>query len=74
MEFESGYFETVDQKIFIGWNALLRLTKEKFHYSFICLLYLLFAIPLVTILRRMPIFNSENGNNGLLVLVENKKK
>lgn len=69
--YESGYFETVDQKIYLGFVNLFRLIsiKKKFRYAFPLLMYFVFATPLVLILRCLPRTFEETGNNGLFVLV-----
>ena len=69
--FESGYFETVDQKIYLGLVNLYQLIviRKSFRYIFPFFLYILFAAPLVLILRCLPKVFEELGNNGLYILI-----
>ena len=70
VDYESGYFETVDQKIAHGFAILIRLAKKKLVYFSILAGYIIFAVPLVLLIRTLPRFAAEIGNNGLLVLIE----
>jgi len=69
--FESGYFETVDQKIYLGLVNLYQLTvnEKKFRYLFLFFMYLFFSAPLVLILRSLPSVFEDAGNNGLFILI-----
>jgi SAM-dependent methyltransferase len=67
--FESGYFETVDQKIFLGFSNLSQLAKKKYNYIGLLFLYIIFAAPLVLVLRCLPREFENIGNNGLLITV-----
>jgi len=70
VEYESGYFETVDQKIAHGFNILIRLARINLIYYFMLAGYIILAVPLVLLIRTLPKFAAEIGNNGLLVLIE----
>jgi SAM-dependent methyltransferase len=69
--FESAYFETVDQKIYLGLVNLyqLILNGRKFKYIFPFVMYLVFAAPLILTLRFLPEAFGETGNNGLLITI-----
>ena len=73
--FESGYFETVDQKIYLGLVNVYQLVafKKKFKYLFPLCLYVLFSVPLVFILRFLPKAFEEIGNNGLYIVITKSK-
>lgn len=70
VEYESGYLETVDQKLALGFNVLIRLARKKPIYIGALAGYIIFAAPLVFILRTLPQVEAEIGSNGLLVLVK----
>ncbi len=72
INFESGYFETVDQKIYLGGVVLLEKATEKKPYVLILLLYVILAVPLVALLRTLPAYAGEKGSNGLLIVAENR--
>jgi hypothetical protein len=73
--FESGYFETVDQKIYLGLVNVYQLVafKRKYKYLLPLCLYVLFSAPLVLILRCLPKAFEEIGNNGLYIVITKSK-
>jgi len=70
VDYESGFFETIDQKIAHGFNILIRLARKKLIYFNILAGYIFFAFPLVLFIRTLPKFAAEIGINGLLVIIE----
>ena len=73
ISYESGYFETVDQKIFLGLKMLHKLSREKYRYFLHLGLYIILITPVFLLLRSLPKFDSETGNNGILVIASNDK-
>jgi|WetSurMetagenome_2_1015567.scaffolds.fasta_scaffold49146_3 SAM-dependent methyltransferase len=70
VEYESGYFETVDQKLGLGFGVLVNLTRRKPVYLLVLAGYIILSMPLSILLRMLPKFVPEIGNNGLLVIIE----
>jgi len=73
VDYESGYFETVDQKLGLGFGVLISLVKKNPIYFGVLAGYIIFSVPIVLLLRMLPKFAAEIGNNGLLVLIEKQK-
>jgi len=70
VDYESGYFETVDQKIGLGFAVLIRLARIKRIYYMAIPFFIFFAVPMTLLLRMLPKFAAQIGNNGLLVTIE----
>jgi len=70
VEYESGYFETIDQKLALGFGVLVSFVKKRPLYLSILLGYIIFSIPIVLLLRTLPKYAADIGNNGLLVLIK----
>lgn len=69
VEFESGYFETVDQKICLGLVMLGRLAKQRSRYWLALAITTVLALPLVAAIRLLPTYGGNTGCVGLLVVV-----
>jgi len=69
--FESSYFETVDQKIYLGLANLKQLifSDKKYRYLALLLMYVIFAAPFVLVLRCLPGVFEDIGNNGLFIVI-----
>lgn len=72
MSFESEYFETIDQKLYLGSDVLLEKAAQDKRYVFALAPYIVLSAALVALLRTLPIYASEKGCNGLLVVAENR--
>lgn len=70
--YESGYFETVDQKIGKGLSLLIRHFKSdrKILQIMLLIAYIVASLPLVIVLRIMPRMLEEVGNSGILIKIE----
>jgi ubiquinone/menaquinone biosynthesis C-methylase UbiE len=70
IQYEAEYFETIDQKLFLGFVNLTRLAKAKPQYVPALVIYTVLGIPMLLLLRSLPRFAGDLGNNGLLVEVK----
>jgi SAM-dependent methyltransferase len=69
ISFESGYFETVDQKIYLGLTHLISLARSNYKYLIILFFYVLLGFPFIVLIRLLPETFRNIGNNGLLIII-----
>lgn len=73
--FESGYYGTIDQKIYLGFRYFVDYVKDGHNKIFnliLLLFYTLFSLPFVYLLRLFPSILNEIGNNGLFITITKK--
>jgi ubiquinone/menaquinone biosynthesis C-methylase UbiE len=77
VEFESDYFETLDQKIYLGLINMINLGKKMRLYKLFSVCYLALSLPLVIFIRiivtsmnRLNISLREVANNGIIIVAQ----